>query len=171
MNVVQPAAVAVLARARSSTARRCRGCPRCRRAAAETRLVRRSLGSAARWQRAPCRAPFPLPSGSAARARGGGCRDRARQRRRRCGRLPVGSRHDDLLVDAPSCASLGDELVASQSSSSGCDGGVPRVPKSSLVSTRPRPKNCSHAWLTATRAVSGFSRLTSQRASPRRFGI
>ena len=47
--------------------------------------------------------------------------------------------------------------VASQSSSSGCDGGAPCVPKSSLVSTMPRPKNCSHARLTATRAVSGLS--------------
>ena len=48
---------------------------------------------------------------------------------------------------------------------------LPCVPKSSLVSTMPRPKNCSHARLTATRAVSGFSSSTSQRARPRRFGI
>ena len=48
--------------------------------------------------------------------------------------------------------------VASQSSSSGWVGGSPCVPKSSLVSTRPRPKNCSQTRLTATRAVSGLSR-------------
>jgi hypothetical protein len=35
----------------------------------------------------------------------------------------------------------------------------------------PRPKNCSQARLTVTRAVSGFAGLTSQRASPRRLGI
>ena len=38
--------------------------------------------------------------------------------------------------------------TASQSSSSGCDGGWPCVPKSSLVSTRPRPNSCSHRRLT-----------------------
>ena len=60
--------------------------------------------------------------------------------------------------------------TASQSSNSGCDGGAPIVPKSSLVSTRPRPYRASQRRLTITRAVSGLSRLTSQRARPRRFG-
>ena len=48
--------------------------------------------------------------------------------------------------------------MASQSSSSGCDGGVPCVPKSFSVSTRPRPKYCCQTRFTITRAVSGFSR-------------
>ena len=38
--------------------------------------------------------------------------------------------------------------VASQSSSAGCDGAAPCVPKSSLVSTMPRPKICSQRRLT-----------------------
>ncbi len=59
--------------------------------------------------------------------------------------------------------------VASQSSSSGCIGRSPCDPKSSLVSTMPWPKICSQYRFTVTRAVSGFSSLTSQRARPRRF--
>ena len=47
-------------------------------------------------------------------------------------------------------------VVASQSRSSGWVGGSPWVPKSSLVKTRPRPKNCSQNRFTATRAVSGI---------------
>src|SRR5438128_723586 len=35
------------------------------------------------------------------------------------------------------------------------------MPNSSLVSTMPTPKSSSHSRLTATRAVSGFSALTS----------
>ncbi len=58
--------------------------------------------------------------------------------------------------------------VASQSSSSGCDGLSPCVPKSSDVRTMPRPKNSCQMRFTATRAVSGFSRETSQRASASR---
>ena len=58
--------------------------------------------------------------------------------------------------------------TASQSSSSGWLGNVPCVPKSSSVSTRPRPNSCAQKRLTMTRAVSGLSRSTSQRASPRR---
>ena len=45
----------------------------------------------------------------------------------------------------------------------------PCVPKSSLVSTRPRPKSCSQSRFTATRATSGLLSSTSQRARPRRF--
>ena len=48
---------------------------------------------------------------------------------------------------------------------------APCVPKSSLVSTRPWPKNSCHIRLTATRAVSGFSGPTSQRASVKRLGV
>ena len=59
--------------------------------------------------------------------------------------------------------------VASQSSSAGCDGGDPWVPKSSLVSTMPRPKSCSQSRLTATRATSGLFSSTSHRARPSRF--
>ena len=42
--------------------------------------------------------------------------------------------------------------------------------QSSLVETRPVPKSRAQKRLTATRAVSGFSGLTSQRASARRSG-
>ena len=53
--------------------------------------------------------------------------------------------------------------VASQSSSSGCDGGSPRTPKSLGVATIPRPKWCCQSRLTITRAVSGLSGRVSQR--------
>ena len=56
--------------------------------------------------------------------------------------------------------------VASQSSNSGWVGIEPCVPKSSLVSTIPRPKSCSQYRLTVTRAVSGLSSDTSQFARP-----
>src|SRR5262249_17179490 len=59
--------------------------------------------------------------------------------------------------------------VASQSSSSGCDGGSPCMPNSSLVSTMPVPKSSSHSRFTATRAVNGWSGLTSHFANVRRF--
>ena len=60
--------------------------------------------------------------------------------------------------------------TASQSSSSGCVGRAPCEPKSSDVSTIPRPNNCSQKRFTATRAVSGSSWLTSHRARPSRLG-
>ena len=46
---------------------------------------------------------------------------------------------------------------ASQSSSSGCDGGSPCEPRSSSVFDRPMPKNCFQSRFIVTRAVSGFS--------------
>ncbi len=55
--------------------------------------------------------------------------------------------------------------VASQSSSSGCVGSSPIVPKSLGVATRPRPKWCCQSRLTITRAVSGWSGRTSHSAS------
>ena len=54
--------------------------------------------------------------------------------------------------------------TASQSSNSGCDGKAPCVPKSSQVRTRPWPKSSFHSRLTSTRATSGLSRETIQRA-------
>ena len=60
--------------------------------------------------------------------------------------------------------------TASQSSSSGWLGGSPWMPKSSGVRTMLRPKSSAHQRLTVTRAVSGFSRATSQRASVSRLG-
>src|SRR5438105_1100866 len=60
--------------------------------------------------------------------------------------------------------------TASQSSSSGCDGFSPCAPKSSEVRTRPRPKNSCQIRLTMTRAGSGFSRETIQRARANRGG-
>jgi len=51
--------------------------------------------------------------------------------------------------------------VASQSSSSGCEGRSPCVPKSSAVFTSPTPKTVCQYRLTATRAVSGWSGRTS----------
>ena len=45
--------------------------------------------------------------------------------------------------------------TASQSSSSGCDGGSLCVPKSSLVATRPVPKYACQTRLTIARAVVG----------------
>ena len=44
------------------------------------------------------------------------------------------------------------------------------APKSCGVSTRPLPKNSCQARFMVTRAVSGLSRETSQRASARREG-
>ena len=58
--------------------------------------------------------------------------------------------------------------TASQSSSSGCDGGSPILPKLLGVRTSPSPKWCCHRRLTITRAVSGLSRCTSHSAKPRR---
>ena len=60
---------------------------------------------------------------------------------------------------------------ASQSSSSGCDGGVPCVPKSFSVSTRPRPKYACQKRFIVTRAVSGFFGSTIHLARSRRFGL
>src|SRR5262245_37044900 len=58
--------------------------------------------------------------------------------------------------------------TASQSSNSGWLGGSPWMPKSSVVFTRPVPKNICHRRLTVTLAVSGFSFETSHCARPRR---
>ena len=51
--------------------------------------------------------------------------------------------------------------VASQSSSAGCEGDSPLVPKSSGVRTRPVPKSLLQIWFTATRLVSGCCGETS----------
>ena len=59
--------------------------------------------------------------------------------------------------------------TASQSSNSGCDGGVPCDPKSSAVFTIPVPKTSCQNRLIATRATSGFAGSTSHFASPKRF--
>src|ERR1044072_8141151 len=58
--------------------------------------------------------------------------------------------------------------VASQSSSSGCDGASPWDPKSSDVLTIPTPKYCCQNRFTVTRDNSGFAGSTSQFARPRR---
>ena len=58
--------------------------------------------------------------------------------------------------------------VASQSSSSGWTGNSPCAPKSSTVLTMPKPKYDCQKRFTATRAVSGLLRSTSQRARPSR---
>ena len=59
-------------------------------------------------------------------------------------------------------------VTASQSRSSGCDGIDPCDPKSSEVSTRPRPKWSCHIRFTKTRDVSGCFGSKSHRASPSR---
>ena len=59
---------------------------------------------------------------------------------------------------------------ASQSSSSGCDGGSLCVPRSSLVLTNPVPKYACQTRLTNARAVVGDLRSTSQRAKVSRVG-
>ena len=61
-----------------------------------------------------------------------------------------------------------DERRASQSSSSGWVGGLPRVPKFDGVATIPRPKWCCHTRLTITRAVRGLCGEVSQSASSSR---
>ena len=58
--------------------------------------------------------------------------------------------------------------AASQSRRSGWVGNSPWKPKSSMVRTKPRPKNACHWRLTMTRAVSGLSVETSQRANSSR---
>ena len=45
------------------------------------------------------------------------------------------------------------------------------MPKLSVVATRPLPNTWCQMRFTITRAVSGFSGDTSQRASARRFGV
>src|SRR5262249_36490762 len=50
--------------------------------------------------------------------------------------------------------------VARKSSSSGCDGFSPCVPKSSSVGTMPRPKYFCHTQFASTRDVSGLSGAT-----------
>src|SRR5438874_5845276 len=57
---------------------------------------------------------------------------------------------------------------ASQSSSSGCDGGSPIFPKLLGVRTMPSPKWCCQMRFTMTRAVRGFSDAVSHSANPRR---
>ena len=57
---------------------------------------------------------------------------------------------------------------ASQSSSSGCEGSWPWLPKSSGVATIPRPKIDCHQRLTVTRAVSGCFGSVTHRARPSR---
>ena len=58
--------------------------------------------------------------------------------------------------------------TASQSSSSGCVGCSPILPKLSSVATMPRPKWWCQMRLTMTRAVSGFCAEPSHSASARR---
>ena len=58
--------------------------------------------------------------------------------------------------------------VASQSSSSGWEGGVPERPKFDGLLTMPRPKCRSQMWFTITRAVSGWFGCVNQRAKARR---
>ena len=60
---------------------------------------------------------------------------------------------------------------ASQSSSSGCVGASPCVPKSFSVRTIPRPKNRCQTRLTVTLGVSGLLSSTSHRARSSRFGL
>ena len=60
--------------------------------------------------------------------------------------------------------------TASQSSNSGFVGGSPCDPRSSRTLEIPVPKKSFHNRFTKTRAVSGFSRSTSQSARSRRFG-
>src|SRR5215467_11039204 len=55
--------------------------------------------------------------------------------------------------------------VASQSSSSGCEGEPARVPKSLGVRTRPEPKWYCQIRLTITRANKGFSALANHSAN------
>ena len=68
------------------------------------------------------------------------------------------------LVDQPSSISS----QASESSSSGCVGGLPRTPKSLGVSTMPLPNRCPQTRFTQTRAVSGLLRLATASAISRR---
>ena len=60
--------------------------------------------------------------------------------------------------------------VASQSSNCGLDGGSPYEPEFSAVLTSPMPKESCQNRLTATRAVSGWSGLTSHFARAKREG-
>ena len=61
--------------------------------------------------------------------------------------------------------------TASQSSSSGCDGGSHCTPRSSLVATMPVPKYACQTRLTSDRAVVGESRLASHFANVNRDGL
>ena len=60
---------------------------------------------------------------------------------------------------------------ANQSSNSGWVGGLPWLPKSSEVETKPRPKIICQYRLTVTRASNGWSGEVSQRANPKRFSF
>src|SRR5262249_5516998 len=60
--------------------------------------------------------------------------------------------------------------TASQSSSSGCEGGSLCVPRSSLVTTSPVPKYACQARLTSARAVVGDFSSTSHFANVNRVG-
>src|SRR5690606_879818 len=60
-------------------------------------------------------------------------------------------------------------LRASQSNSSGWEGGSDCDPISSKEATMPRPKICCHTLLTRVRAVRGFSLLTIHLESPSLF--
>ena len=58
--------------------------------------------------------------------------------------------------------------TASQSSSSGCDGGSPCDPKSSAVFTMPVPNTCCQNRFTVTRAIRGLEGSTIHSAKPSR---
>src|SRR5438093_657640 len=90
-----------------------------------------------------------------------------------------GVRRDDCLyvalITMIFCSALTSQpvrtnSVASQSNSSGCDGGSPCDPKSSADFTIPVPKYICQNRFTVTRAISGYDGSTSHRAKPRRFG-
>ena len=93
----------------------------------------------------------PQPRSAAPAA---GCAGRSSRRSgRRLRRLPVGRRgHDQPVHRLQAPAAARRTRSASQSSSSGCVGGVPCVPKSFSVSTRPRPKYCCQMRLTVDAA-------------------
>ena len=60
------------------------------------------------------------------------------------------------------------KFAASQSSNSGFVGGDPRLPKSLVVATMPRPKCQCQRRLTITRLVNGFRGFVSHAASSNR---
>ncbi len=98
--------------------------------------------------------------------RAGGCSGRSRAvRARSCALLPIGRATSQCsLTMCFTSQPLSRNSTASQSSNSGCVGHSPCAPRSSTVALSPVPKHCFHRRFMKTRAVSGLSGETIQRA-------
>ena len=136
-----------------------RACPRCPSAATGRRSGRRSSALSSPLAASGDVADASrLPGGTAARARAGGCRGRVSSSSGVDAARPAGT-SPTSTIGASSAFWLQPLLDATRWRASraarDATAASPCVPKSSLVSTMPRPKSCSQSRFTATRASAG----------------